>query len=90
MKYFRKYISPIGTLTLISGGETLTGLEFEKGRYNSCLSYMVEADLTVFKETELWLDIYFKGEKPDFMPPVHLEGSPFRLSVWEILKSIPY
>lgn len=37
-----------------------------------------------------WLDIYFSGKEPDFMPPVHMIGSPFRLSVWELLRQIPY
>ncbi len=24
------------------------------------------------------------------MPPIHMTGSPFRLSVWELLREIPY
>ena len=49
--------------------------------------------------TGLWFDeqkyfaaglIYFSGREPDFRPPLHLIGSPFRLAVWEILLRIPY
>lgn len=37
-----------------------------------------------------WLDCYFSGQKPEFLPPVRLEGSQFRLRVWEELLKIPY
>ena len=40
--------------------------------------------------TKKWLDLYFQGKIPDFTPPLCPEGSAFRLSVWEILKQIPY
>ena len=30
-----------------------------------------------------WLDCYFSGQKPDFLPPLKPEGSPFRLRVWK-------
>lgn len=42
------------------------------------------------KEAKRWLDIYFTGREPDFMPPLHPIGSAFRQSVWEILLQIPY
>ena len=41
-------------------------------------------------ETGRWLDIYFTGKEPDFMPPLHPIGSAFRQSVWKILLQIPY
>lgn len=37
-----------------------------------------------------WLDRYFAGAYPDFMPPLHLIGTPFRQAVWEKLLRIPY
>ena len=30
-----------------------------------------------------WLDCYFSGKSPDFLPPLKPEGSPFRRRVWE-------
>ena len=36
------------------------------------------------------LALHFSGTEPDFLPPIHLKGSPFRLAVWEILQKIPY
>ncbi len=37
-----------------------------------------------------WLDVYFSGGKPDFLPPFLLRGTPFQKEVWEILLTIPY
>ena len=41
-------------------------------------------------ETKRWLDIYFTGREPGFLPPLHPIGSAFRQSVWELLLRIPY
>ena len=45
---------------------------------------------TVFDRTKEWLDIYFSGHDPDFMPPLSPKGTSFQEEVWEILKRIPY
>ena len=37
-----------------------------------------------------WLDIYFAGGVPDFLPSIRLFGSPFQLEVWSRLVDIPY
>lgn len=44
----------------------------------------------VFRRTEKWLDIYFAGRDPGFLPPLSTKGTPFQEEVWEILKEIPY
>lgn len=49
-----------------------------------------EKESTVFQETKRWLDCYFSGDDPDFMPFIRLESTPFRLAVWKILRGIPY
>ena len=41
-------------------------------------------------EGRRWLDIYFAGNEPDFTPPLHPIGTPFRMAVWRILLEIPY
>lgn len=38
----------------------------------------------------MWLDQYFSGKKPFVTPPIELEGTEFRKSVWSILQTIPY
>lgn len=92
MRYIYKYSSPIGELLLSSNGEKLTGLWFDK-HINFKDENILAGEykfLPVFEQTVKWLDIYFSGENPDFTPPLQLEGTPFRKSVWEILRKIPY
>ena len=78
--------SPVGPLTLVSDGEALTGLWTEK---NAPVPGEI-AELPVFELTEKWLDVYFSGREPDFTPPLRMEGTPFRMRVWELLREIPY
>lgn len=54
------------------------------------LEYEGTKQLPVFAETKKWLDLYFQGKEPDFTPQLSLKGSPFRMTVWEILLAIPY
>ena len=92
MQYIYKYQSPIGGITIASDGSSLTGLWFDGQKYfaASLSPEHEEKVLPVFEQTIEWLDCYFSGKNPGFMPEIHLESTPFRLSVWEILKKIPY
>lgn len=92
MQYTDSYHSPLGDITLGSDGTNLTGLWFDGQKYfaDTLGSEYEEKQLPVFKEAKRWLDIYFRGESPDFTPPLSFNGSPFRLAVWEILLQIPY
>ena len=38
----------------------------------------------------MWLNQYFNGKIPLLHPPIQLEGTEFRKSVWSILQTIPY
>lgn len=50
-----------------------------------------EKELRVFRQVSEWLDIYFSGKNPDFMPQYQLKNvTPFRKEVVEIMKEIPY
>ena len=91
MQYIYKYQSPIGGITIASDGSSLTGLWFDGQKYfaASLSPEHEEKVLPVFEQTIEWLDCYFSGKNPGFMPEIHLESTPFRLSVWEILKKIP-
>ena len=44
----------------------------------------------IFKPAETWLDCYFEGKCPGFTPDLTLDGTPFQLEVWNLLKTIPY
>lgn len=92
IQYTSLYPSPLGPITMASDGEALTGAWFEGQQYfgENLSSEHKEQMLPIFKETTYWFDIYFQGRDPGFFPAIHLSGSPFRLAVWEILKSIPF
>lgn len=45
---------------------------------------------TVIIQAEKWLDIYFSGHEPDFMPEIRLEGTDFQMLIWKLLLDIPY
>lgn len=92
MQYTAKYTSPIGEILLACDEIGLTGLWFDGGKFYALNleAEHEEKETPVFEETRRWLDIYFSGKEPDFMPPIHMTGSPFQLSVWKILREIPY
>lgn len=92
MTYICKYDSPLGGITIASNGEAITGLWFEGQKYfgDTLSEQYEEKKLPVFEEAKRWLDIYFQGKEPDFMPPLLMETTPFRKAVWEIMLEIPY
>lgn len=93
MDYISNYDSPLGGITLASDGQALTGLWFDGQRYFGSMvdaQHEKRAVLPIFKETSRWLDIYFSGCIPDFMPPLSLRGTPFQRRVWNALLTIPY
>ena len=79
------YKSPLGVYVMSSDGKSLTGLHFTKSQDDS-----EQQDLPVFDETRRWLDLYFNGKNPDFLPPLSPQGTPFQLKVWRELLTIPY
>ena len=90
MLYTSHYTSPLGGITLTSDGMALTGLYFDGERDFPDLSAGRKKDLPVFGEVMHWLDLYFAGKEPDFMPSLNPTGTAFQMSVWEILRTIPY
>ena len=49
-----------------------------------------EADAPVLDLTVRWLDSYFSGTEPTFLPPLNLRGTPFRQRVWHMLLTVRY
>ena len=92
MDYLWHYGSPLGGMTMVSDGQALTALRFDRpGRAGEGSEVRWEMHrLPVFDDTCRWLDRYFSGQVPDFTPALALRGTPFRQSVWEILLTIPY
>ena len=92
MDFTARYASPLGEILLAADGESLTGLWFAGQKYyaEGLSETHEERELPVFTETRRWLDLYFAGQRPDFLPPLHLRGTAFQRRVWAQLLAIPY
>lgn len=81
MNYTSRYDSPLGPITLTSDGYALSGLRF--GKDDDCVSPLPT-------KVHCWLDLYFLGLQPDFLPSIKLVGTDFQRRVWQALLDIPY
>lgn len=92
MVYTCYYESPLGGILLAADETGLTGLWFDGEKYldKQLPTEHTEKETPILAETKRWLDIYFTGTEPDFLPPLHPIGSTFRQEVWELLLQIPY
>lgn len=92
MQYTTKYETPLGSVLLAADEEGLTGLWFDGARYYAAglAPQHMEKEAPVFETVRAWLELYFAGKEPDFLPALHLTGSAFRVRIWEIMLQIPY
>lgn len=80
MMYTTQYTSPLGNMLLAADANGLTGAWFEGQTYfaRSLDAQHQERETSVLTDTKRWLDMYFRGMKPDFLPPLHPIGSEFQ------------
>ena len=92
MMFTAHYQSPLGEILLAADEVGLTGLWFDRAKYYAAglAPQSTERETPPLTEAKRWLDVYFSGQQPDFTPPLHLVGSPFRQAVWTLLLQIPY
>ena len=104
MLYKKIYKSLLGDILIVFNEEALFGLylysqkEFAEKLKDTEIILIVdevlfsskEEDYKILRLTETWLDKYFSGEDPSFIPPIKVYGSKFRKDVWDILLKIPY
>lgn len=104
MLYKKIYKSLLGEILIIFDEENLRGLylesqkEFEeklKDEEIKLIELNPSNDLNdekfkILRLTENWLDKYFAGKNPGFLPNIKVNGSEFRKDVWEVLLTIPY
>lgn len=94
MRYMYEYETPanFSNIILLSDSSYLTGLYFEDSltKLKDIETY-IKKELPIFLETKKWLDLYFDGKIPDFIPKYRLENStPFREEVTREMNKIPY
>lgn len=93
MIYTSYYDSPLGRILLACDEAGLTGLRFADGGGGGERRAKIEAasrGTAYFEQAKEWLDLYFSGRDPGFVPSIHLSGSDFCRRVGEILCEIPY
>ncbi|MEA2347704.1 MAG: methylated-DNA-[protein]-cysteine S-methyltransferase [Thermoleophilaceae bacterium] len=80
--------SPVGPLTLVAEGAGLVGVFMELHRRRP--PAIGEPADTGFDDIREQLDAYFAGELTEFDLPLAPRGDDFQLSVWNLLRQIPY
>lgn len=92
MIFTSEYLSPLGTITLSCDETSVTGLWFNGQRHfgNILPKETMQEETPLLRQAKHWLDIYFFGQKPDFLPPLRYDSTPFRKMVCDIMLTIPY
>lgn len=87
MNYQAYYPSPIGLIGISSCQCSITTIDFvEQKQIQEDKNHIPEVVRQAVRE----LDEYFLGKRKKFTVPFHQEGTPFQLSVWQALTTIPY
>jgi methylated-DNA-[protein]-cysteine S-methyltransferase len=81
--------SPLGELTLVAEHDVLAGVYFAHHRGRPGPAVLGTRDDTVLDEATLQLCEYFAGVRTRFDLVTRADGSPFDVSVWELLTRIP-
>jgi methylated-DNA-[protein]-cysteine S-methyltransferase len=82
--------SPVGKLTLVATGGTMSGLYMEQQRHRPLEDTFGEPDPEPFTDVIAQLDEYFAGRRTEFDLPITLAGTEFQRRVWAALCEIPY
>lgn len=90
MEYIFEYKSPIESIIITSDETEITGLRFKGESEAEVLSDKRYKETSAIKETKRWLDIYFSGKNPGYIPAINPKGTEFQKLVWKILLEIPY
>ena len=80
MQYTGKYSSPLGKILIACDDEGLTGLWFDGQKFfakNLDVNHF-NSEHFFLNEAKRWLDMYFSGGIPDFVPSLHVIGTEFQ------------
>jgi|688.fasta_scaffold647744_1 methylated-DNA-[protein]-cysteine S-methyltransferase len=88
--HYRTIDSPIGPLTLVGRGPTLTNLRMAEQSHEPDRSSWQSAEAGAFDSVVAQLDAYFAGDLNSFDVAVELTGTSFQRRVWAALQTIAY
>lgn len=89
---FCSYDSPVGELLFCSDSKGVAALWFA-GRDKSYDDFARNGRFAAGGHNaaaKTWLDEYFSGHNPGFIPPLSLHGSGFSIKIWEMLLEIQF
>ncbi len=86
------YDSPLGRMTAAFEASYLVGLWFDgQKHFGSTLNEdTAEGEGVLPEQIRSWLDQYFDGTVPGYVPPLRLRGTSFQQTVWSCLLKIPW
>ena len=92
MVYTTQYTSPLGAVTLACDETAMIGLWFNGQKHfgNILPEQLEEREHPLLCEAKRWLNVYFSGREPDFLPPLRYDSTPFRKQVCDVMLTIPY
>ena len=94
MIYTKQYFSPLGAITLACDDSAIIGLWFNGQKHFATVlqgrQVRQSQNHPLLEDATRWLDIYFSGHNPDFLPPLKYDSTPFRTRVCQIMLTIPY
>lgn len=88
--WFDTFKTPIGRLVVAADEGGLRRVLFETNRYDPADRGTWKHDAAALREAREQLLAYFAGERRVFDLPLHPEGTPFQLKVWNALTEIPF
>src|SRR5688572_24629973 len=83
------YASPLGDIALAGTAKGLCRVDFQNSKRPLVIAEDWKRSDAPFNAALKTLDNYFAGKKPEFKLSYDLRGTPFQLSVWEFLQTIP-
>ncbi len=86
--------SPLGELTLVAGGDNLTGVYFRHHWHpptaEAMGQYVEPATDDLFRRASEQLREYLAGDRTQFDLPVAVDGDPRQRRIWQLLADIGY
>lgn len=86
MESFYSCDTAVGVLTITEKSGFINGLYFGEIKPDGCENIKTELIANCIAQIEEYLN----GSRREFQLPILMEGTDFRKTVWEALKTIPY
>ena len=85
------YQSPLGAIVVeVDSGAVVSLRYVEDDVAAAATDTITQSHNNAITDTFRWLDVYFSGREPSFMPPIRLRGTAFQQKVWRELMAVPY